>query len=431
MQISVLGTSVHTAEVSRRERLALDPRAVLRLLEAIRRETLAAEAVVVSTCNRTEIITVAADSRQERRLLEHLAEVCGGPVQEAMLYRRRGLEAVTHVFRVAAALDSQVVGEHEILGQLKDAYRLAVEAGTAGFLLHKLMHRAFRVGKRVQSETALGQGRASLPQAAAEAAATLCGGLSGRSVLLVGAGKAGELAAGALLRGGVARLTVANRTPARAEALAEKLRRTRPGQAAEIRTTGLDQVASLAGQVDLVVCSTGGGEYLLTRENAGELLHRSGRGVVLIDLAVPRDIEPALAELPNVRLVNLDDLQGQADSAVARRQGAIPAAEAIVREEAEAFWGWLDTLQVAPVIRRLQQRLAELQRSEIDRYCRKHPSADRRKMELFARGMVRKALHGPITFLKKLAAEESPGADLASLDLLRRMFDLQDDEPRA
>lgn len=430
MQISVIGASFHTADVGRRERLALDAEGVLGVLAAIRDEGVLAEAVVLSTCNRTEIIAVAPDDLQEGHVLEHLARVCGigGAVAEEMLYRHRGLAAVTHVFRVAASLDSQVVGEHEILGQLRQAYRLAVEAGTAGFLLHKLMHRAFRVGKRVQSETHLGQGRASIPQVAAAWAAERAGSLAGKQVMLVGAGKAGRLAAAALLRGGATQLIVANRTLARARELAEALR-AGSGRGVEIRAVGLEEVGELIGQAEVVVSATGAGESVLSRANVGEALERGGREVLMIDLAVPRDIEPALAELPGVRLVNIDDLRGQADEALGRRREAIPAAEGIVREEAAAFCGWLDSLQVAPVIRRLQERLAELQRAEIDRYCRKHPSADRRRLELFARGMVRKALHGPITYLKKLAAQDAPGAELASLDLLRRMFDLED-EPR-
>lgn len=430
MRISVIGTSFYTAQVARRERLALDADAVLRLLGAIRREAIFPEAVVVSTCNRTEVITAAADTRQEPHLLEHLGELCGGPVEESILYRHRGPAAVMHVFRVAAALDSQVVGEHEILGQLKDAYRLAVEAGTAGFLLHKLMHRAFRVGKRVQNETPLGQGRAGLPQAAASLAGTLCGGLAGRKVLLLGAGKAGELAAAALLRDGATHLTVANRTPARAAVLAEALRR-RGGPAVQVRTIGLEEVPSVVGEADVVLSSTGAGRRVLTRENVGAVLRHSGRAVALIDLGVPRDIDPALGELPHVRLVNLDDLQGQADAALGRRKVAIPAAQAIVRDEAEAFCRWLDSLQAAPIIKRLRDWLSNLQRAEIDRLCREHPSLDRRRLDRFARGLVRKVLHGPITYLKRLATEPSAGADLASLDLLRRMFDLQDDKPRS
>jgi glutamyl-tRNA reductase len=430
MQISVIGASFHTAPVARRERLALDRHGVRRLLEAIGREAIVPEAVVVSTCNRTEVITAAADTRQEPHLLEHLAEVAGGPVEESILYRHRGVAAVTHVFRVAAALDSQVVGEHEILGQLKDAYRLAVQAHTAGFLLHKLMHRAFRVGKRVQSETHLRRGRASLPQLAADLAAARCGGLAGRTVLLLGAGQAGRLAAAALLRDGATRLIVANRTPARAEALAAALRRRR-GTSVEVLTIGPEELPARLGEADVVLSSIGAGRCALTHQNVGAALRQIARPVTLIDLAMPRDIDPALAQLPNVRLVNLDDLQGQADTALGRRKGAIPAAEAIVREEAEAFCRWLDSLQAAPIIRRLQDWLSDLQRTEIDRLCREHPSLDRRRLDLFARGLVRKVLHGPIDYLKRLAAEPASGSELASLDLLRRMFDLKDDPPRA
>jgi len=369
MQISILGANFRTADVSRRERLALDADQTRRLLAAIRRQDTFPEAVVLSTCNRTEVYYAAPDADGEERFVEQWAALKGAAVPEdlpagrqgSFFYRHRGPAAVEHLFRVAAALDSQVVGEHEILGQLKDAYRLAVEAGTAGFLLHKLMHRAFRVGKRVQTETALGQGNASIPQVAARLAESIYGDLAGLTVMLVGAGKAAELAAAALLRSGADRLIVANRTLARAAKLAEQLaagqkncslrRHASDGPGVQVCAIGLEDVPARIGQADLVVSSTAAGEAVLTAENVGKVFQRhrrtgqAGRKILLIDLAVPRDIDPRLAELPGVRLVNIDDLQDRAAENVARRRLAVPAAEAIVREEAAGFLRWLDSLR--------------------------------------------------------------------------------------
>jgi glutamyl-tRNA reductase len=445
MQIAVLGASFHTAEVDRRERLALDAEQTLRVLAAIRHEAIFQEAVVLSTCNRTEVCYVAPDAGQEGHFLEHLAEVTGAAAaDESIFYRHCGPAAVTHVFRVAAALDSQVVGEHEILGQLKDAYRLAVEAHTAGFLLHKLMHRAFRVGKRVQSETNLGRGNASIPQVAVALAESLHGSLDGLTVMLVGAGKAAELAAAALLRNGATRLIVANRTPARAAELAKRLTRNQEtcslrkavseNSQVQVRAVGLEDIPSHIGQVELVISSTAAGQAVLTMENVGKILRRGGGGhgqglakkVLMIDLAVPRNIDPHLAELAGVQVVNIDDLRDRTNGTIARRRLEIPVAETIVAEEAQRFSRWLDSLQAAPIIKRLQEQIAALRQAQIDRYCGKHPSTDRRELETFARSLTRQALHNPLTFLKKLSAERPLSADLSSLDLVRRMFDLED-----
>jgi len=375
MQISILGANFRTADVSRRERLALDADQTRRLLAAIRQQDTFPEAVVLSTCNRTEVYYAAPDADGEERFVEQWAAMKGAAAtedllagrQDSIFYRHRGPAAVEHLFRVAAALDSQVVGEHEILGQLKDAYRLAVQAGTAGFLLHKLMHRAFRVGKRVQTETALGQGNASIPQLAARLAESIYGDLAGLTVMLVGAGKAAELAAAALLRSGADRLIVANRTLARAAKLAEQLaagqkncslrKHASDGPGVQARAIGLEDVPAHIGQADLVVSSTAAGEAVLTAENVGKVFQRhrrtgqAGRKILLIDLAVPRDIDPRLAELPGVRLVNIDDLKDRAAENVARRRLAVPAAEAIVREEAAGFLRWLEAMRTAATLK--------------------------------------------------------------------------------
>jgi len=459
MEISLIGMSFRTAEVSRRELLALDGEQTLRLLKAVRAERIFPEAVIVSTCNRTECYCVGeASLAQRRHLLEHLAEIKGCPAaaNPSQLRRRRGEQAVRHLFRVAAALDSQVVGEHEILGQLKEAYRLAVEAGTAKFVMHRLMHTAFRTGKRVQSETNLGQGTASIPQVAVELAKRNLPSLDGITVMLIGAGRTAELAAQALLRNGAKTLIVANRTLSRAASLAESLlagrldklaRATRspaasPGRHGRacslrqragaagigVRAVSLRQVPALLAQVDLVISSTSSPQPVLTGANVASALRRRSRAVLMIDLAVPRDIDPHLAELPNVRLWNLDDLRSRAAEGLAARRLEVPAAEAIVEQETREFCRWLEALRVAPIIKLLHRRVGALQQAEVQRHSGKFAPADRQQLELFARSLCKKVLHGPLTYLKDLAAGESGATGLASLETVRRMFGLGDGE---
>ena len=470
VELSVIGTSHKTAPVEVRERLALSPGQVAAVLAAMHAEKTFDETLILSTCNRTEMYVVPRTGADPLAcLLDHAARAKGAPPDAGagIFYRLDDAEAVGHLFRVAASLDSQIVGEHEILGQVKDAYRLAIEARTAGFLLNKLLHAAFRVGKRVRTETDLGRGSAGVPQAAVELARHIFSDLAGKTVLLVGAGQTAEAAARALLGCGAGRLIVANRTRQRAEHLAADLARgplgtceiEDDGQAATCpevvaraaEETGgeanapqalvhqpaaeaiaLDGLAEAVARADLVVSSTGSEEPVLTHDALAETLRRRDTPLLIIDIAVPRDVEARLGELQNVYLYNIDDLDRLVERNLARRRQEVPKAEAIVAHEVEAFGRWLASRQVAPTIRLLQEHLAAVRQAQIERYGKRFCDADRGQLEPFTRSMMGQVLHQPLSLLKELAADASPGERLATVDLVRRLFGLDaldDDEP--
>ena len=449
-EIWVIGVNFRTAPVELREQLHLARQQVLEILRTIRAEGLLEEALLLSTCNRTELVAVGQDvPARLPHLLAHLAAIKGlaAPPGDAIFYRLAGRQAAEHVLRVAAALDSQIVGEHEILGQVKQAYALACEARTAGFLLHKLMHWAMRAGKRVMSETALGVGAASTSAAAVDLARRVFSSLADKTVLLVGAGQMAELAARALIGAGVTSVIVANRTPARAVQLAERLQ-DQPlvpevvdgavGLAAEspdapgagprvtVRAVGLEDLPRVIAQADLVISSTGSGEPVLTQRNVGPALGRSTRPVLLVDIAVPRDIEPELGELPNVFLYNIDGLDAIIQANIQRRQAEVPRAEAILADELERFMQWREALGVVPTIKLLQERVAGIQQAQIERYARNFPAAQRQQLEEFTRALCAKILHDPLAFLRELS--RAPDGDPAAIDTLRRMFRLEASE---
>ncbi|MEA3367952.1 MAG: glutamyl-tRNA reductase, partial [Planctomycetota bacterium] len=348
-ELVVIGASHHTAPVAVREALALAPDQALALLRRVHADRAYDEALVLSTCNRTEFYVVPRRDGPEDTRADLLARIGRArdvppPAPDpAILHRRDDTEAVRHLFRVAASLESQIVGESEILGQVKDAYRLAVEARTTGFLLNRLLHRALRVGKRVRTETALEQGSAGVPQAAVELAEHIFAGLEAKTVLLVGAGQTAEAAARALLARGAGRLIVANRTLQRAQQLALALGDVRapegPRPAAE--AVDLDALPEAVAQADLVITSTGATEPVLTHAALAPALGRRTEPVMIVDIAVPRDVDPRLGRLESVYLYDLDDLDRLVERNLERRRAEIPRAEAIVDDEVDQFERWL------------------------------------------------------------------------------------------
>ena len=444
--LSVIGANHRTAPVEVRERLALPGDLVRRLLQLMRADPAVEEAMVLATCNRTELYGVA---RKDHDLLgpflDGVARLKESPpvTDTGIFYRKEGLEAVRHLLRVAASLDSQIVGEHQILGQVKDAYRQAVEARTTGFLLNKLLHRAFRVGKRVQTETDLGRGSAGIAQAAVELAGHLFEHLAGKTVLLVGAGRNAECAARAILRAGAMHLIVANRTVERAQQLAAALLRTpdkketacrqaeeKPvkgdGDPPTTEAVGLEDLEGVLGRSDLVITSTGSAEAVLTYEGLADGLRRRRRPLFIVDIAMPRDVDARLGTLANVYLYNLDDLDRLVERNLERRRREIPRAEAIVESEVEAFGRWLASLGSAPTIRLLQEYLDLLREAQIERYGRKFAATDREPLERFAESLCNQILHKPLKFLKLLAENGPTGEQLKAAELVRRMFGLKE-----
>jgi len=471
--LSVIGVSHRTAPVEVRERLALPGADVGRMLRAMHAEPDLEEALLLATCNRTELYSVP---RRGRDPLGHFLDQWGRlrgarpAVNPAVFYRYDGLEAARHLFRVAASLDSQIVGEHQILGQVKEAYRAAVEARTAGFLLNRVLHWSFRVGKRVRAETQLGRGSSGVAQAAVELARQIFSSLAGKTVLLVGAGANAECAARAILRAGAARLMVANRTLYRAQQLVWDLVHkpaAKPGAGDEecdlgeegegpvrcpaFRTSGavavdgsaatdagaagpateaigLEDIPAAMARADLVVSSTDAPEPVLTLDGLAAVLGRRRQPVFIVDIAVPRDVDERLGRLENVFLYNMDDLDRLVSQSLERRRREIPRAEAIVEEEVARFERWLSSLGVAPTIRLLTERLAGLEQAHVARYGRKFTAADREQLDQFTRTLGNQFLHKPVEFLRSLSDGGETSEGLAAVELVRRLFGLDETE---
>jgi len=461
MNITVIGISHRTAPVEAREALALPGDLAERLLRALHADDAFAESLVLDTCNRTEVYVVPAGGGDPReRLLGHIAELksVAALTDTSALYTHQGQTAAEHLFRVAAGLDSQIVGEHQILGQVRSAYRLACEAGASGFFLNKLLHWTFRVGKRVQTETDLGQGSTGVAQAAVELAGQVFSSLAGKSVMLVGAGETGALAAKALVRCGVGRIIVANRSLDRARQVAGGLGELRPediaaldlddatfrcpalrqmsadlaelsgqgpsGQSLETQVIELDQIPAAIGEVDLVISATGAPDLVLTGPALTEAVAKNGRPLFIVDIAVPRDVDPELARLSNVFLYNIDDLDRVVANNVAARRLEIPRAETIVADELATFTAWFDSLQVTPTIQLLQQHIGQLRQAELKRYGGQFNHADRDQLDQFTRSLLNKVLHQPIAFLRELSDETPFGDRLAAVEMIRKLFDL-------
>lgn len=450
MDIAVVGTNFRTAPIEQREKFALSGDLASRLLRTIRSEHIFAEAILLDTCNRTECYLVPSGDQDPRAAMTALIARMKGmelTAEPSEFYHHSGPEAVKHLFRVSAAMDSQIVGEHQILGQVKKAYRLATAEKTSRFLLNKLMHGAFKTAKRVQAETDLGRGSISVAKTAVDMAGQIFTHLSGKTALIVGAGTTAQTVARTLVASGVHNIIVANRTLARAEQLAETLTAAPvtdkddlgrceesyadpepvtqpPSVAPNIRSIELHRIPEVIGEVDLAICSTGSDEPVLTRDMLADRLRRRREPLFIVDIAVPRDVEPELGRLSNVFLYNMDDLDRVVSDNIERRRLEIPRAEAIVDYEVQQFCKWHNSLQVTETITQLRQHFERLQEVQIGRYGKQFDRDNRQQLDIFTKDMCKKMLHRPTAYLRKLAQEADASDRLMAVDTLRRMFDL-------
>jgi glutamyl-tRNA reductase len=397
MKLLLVGTSHRLAPVEVRERVALDPDGEAALA---RRLGEGGEAVCLSTCNRTELYLAASDTDAVgERATGELAELGGVPRSELepYLYRLEQDAAAAHLFRVAAGLDSLVPGEGEIQGQVRSAYG----RGAVGPLLDRLFRQALHTGKRVRTETAISESPASVASAAAALAAQVFGDLAGRRILVIGAGKVGELAARNLVKRGAELSFVANRTVDRASSLAERF----GGSALP-----LDRVESELAQADIVVSSTSAREQILAREQVERVLPaRRGRPLLLVDLAVPRDLDPAIKEVHGCFLYDIDDLQGVVEETLSGRRGEATKAEAIVAAEGERFREWLASLEAVPAITSLRERAEAIRRGELAKASPRLAGLsdrERHAVESLTNQIVNKLLHQPIMRLKEVGLED-------------------------
>jgi glutamyl-tRNA reductase len=407
MSVVLVGISHHQAPVELRERAALDLDRARELAQTLAGES--GEAVCLSTCNRTELYLAeespeAAERKAEAALLALEEEL--GPA----LYRLRDEAAALHLFRVAAGLDSMVPGEGEILGQVRDAR----EVGATGPILDRLFRDALHAGKKARTETAIGESPASVSSAAGALAEQVFGELDGRAVLVIGAGETGELAVKSLIARGATIAFVANRTLERAE----ELTRAYGGE-----PLALDDVAQKLQYVDVVVSSTAAPGSTLTRDAVAGTLHaRRGRALFLIDLAVPRDLDPTIHELDGCYLYDIDDLETVVAETLAGRRREAERAEAIVAGEADRFRDWQASLEVVPAITSLRARAEEIRAAELERA--KLSGAERRAAESVTAAVLNKLLHLP-TIRMKQAAAAADGVIYA--DAVCHLFGLEDE----
>ena len=407
MSVVLVGISHHQAPVELRERAALDLERARELAHTLAGES--GEAVCLSTCNRTELYLAEESGDQAERKAEAALLALEEELGPA-LYRLRDEAAALHLFRVAAGLDSMVPGEGEILGQVRSAHG----AGAAGPILDRLFRDALHAGKKARTETAIGESPASVSSAAAALAEQVFGDLTGRAVLVVGAGNAGELAIKSLVARGATIAFVANRTAERAQELTQRFGG---------RALALDDVAESLEHIDVVLSSTSAQGWMLTRAEVEQSLHaRKGRPLFLIDLAVPRDLDPAIHELEDCYLYDIDDLEAVVAETLAGRRREGKRAEAIVAAEADRFRDWTASLDVVPAIASLRARAEEIREAELERA--KLSGAERRAAESVTAAVLNKLLHLP-TIRMKQAAAAADGVIYA--DAVRHLFGLEDE----
>ena len=421
MKLWVTGLNHRSAPVEVRERLAFGESAISDALTGLSERPGVKEGLILSTCNRVEVAVAVSDESDARFSVEtFLAERQGLALSwlQPYLYGFEGKEAVRHLFRVAASLDSMVIGEPQILGQLKAAYAVAKSGGFLSGYLDTVLTRAFSVAKRVRTETDIGASAVSISYAAVELAKEIFGSLRHQKVMLIGAGKMSELAARHLVRSGVSQVLVANRTQARAQELAEMV---------QGRTVPYESFRSYLKEADIVITSSGSPEYLLHKDEMKTVIEaRRNRPMFLIDIAVPRNVAPDVNTLDNVFLFDIDDLQRVVETNVKGRLNEAEEADRIITEEVDRLEVSLKTRQVGPVIAGLQEQLEQIRQAEVDRMRGKlGPLSAQQELALesLTRGIINKIAHGPISELRSHAANPT---GVPVVDLIRRVFRLRE-----
>jgi glutamyl-tRNA reductase len=393
----VLGANHLTASVALRDRLMFSEEELPHFCRAVLKLPGMREVVVLSTCNRSEIYGISSQPSVSRQLIENLwgagKNVSEDEIRNHGYFLAQG-EAVRHLFRVIGSLDSMVLGEMQIFGQIKEAYRVAVEQRCVDFYLNHLFQAGIRVGKRIRSETTIHEGAVSISYAAVELAKKVLGELKGKTVGVVGAGEMGELAAQHLQKAGAVKFVFFNRTLASAEKLAA-------GFGGELcRLSDLDKRLA---QCDIVVSATGAPDIVITKAQVQEAArHRGGRPIFLIDIAAPRDIDPAAGEVSNAYLFTIDDLKNVVNENVALRKESSRQALAIIDEESSKVEDWFQGLDIVPTIRNLRDKYNVIAEREIEKWAAGQPEETRRQLEALGRSLLNKFLHHPTTRLKLL-----------------------------
>ncbi len=419
MHIVIVGLSHKTAPVEIREKLAFAPTAMERPLRKLLELPPIAEGLIVSTCNRVELCAASKEPEAAmaamRRFLADYHEISLDEISDH-LYDYQGEDAIRHLFRVASSLDSMVLGEPQILGQIKTAYGYASEYKTAGLILNRFLHKAFSVAKRVRTETAIASNAVSVSFAAVELARKIFDQLDNKAVMIIGAGEMCELAARHFVTNGVSKVLVTNRTFERAEKLAAEF---------QGKAVPFEYFVEHLAETDIVLTSTGAPNFILGQRQMEEVLkRRKNRPMFLIDIAVPRDIDPKVNDLDNAYLYDVDDLQGVVQANLKERKKEASKAEAIVEQEIGQFHQWLANLEVKPTIIALRRKLEEIRQQEVEKTfgnLKDLSDKERKSIEAMANAIINKILHQPTAILKQ-SQNDTSGEDY--VDAIRTLFDL-------
>lgn len=421
MNIVTVGLNHKSAPVEVRERLSFPSENLGPALTALTHKYGLNEGVILSTCNRVEVTAVTDDvDKGVRQIKRFLSDTCSIPLEELdeHLYTHTLEGAVKHLFRVAASLDSLVMGEPQILGQVKDGFGYAVEHNTAGVVINKLYHKAFQVAKRIRTETKIGSSAVSISFTAVELARKIFGDLSGKSCMLIGAGEMGELAAKHLSNCGVRSILLANRTFEKAVEMAKGF----DGTAIMFR-----EFPHYLKSVDIVIASTGSPTFIIKPEHVTDVMpDRKNRPMFFIDISVPRNIDPLVNEIDNAYVYDVDDLQQVVAANMKERAKEAEEAESIIVSEIGSFYQWVKSLDVVPTIIELRRSFEEIRRAEVERCLSALGDVSKKEkkaIEQMSSSIVNKILHNPVTHLKKEA--NSVEGDFY-INATRRLFDLED-----
>jgi glutamyl-tRNA reductase len=422
VHLIVVGLNYRTAPVEVRERFALSERELPLALQALKQTTGILEGVIVATCNRTELYAVV--DRQQlcghyiRAFMEQWFKISRKEFN-AHLYMYEDDRVVEHLFRVTTGLDSMIIGETQILGQVRDAFLISQEQKATGTLFNRLFKQAVTVAKRAHSETSIGENAVSVSYAAVELGKRIFGRFDDKKIMIVGAGKMSELTAQHLHSNGAKEVFVVNRTLEKAQELAVKFL----GSA-----MALDEAIDRLKDTDIVISSTGAEKFVLTRKHIeAAMAGRKKKPLFLIDIAVPRDIEPSCSDIPNVFLYDIDDLEGIVETNLAKRRKEAAIIEDMIADEQEAYRQWYATLGVSPVIRALQEKAAAIQETTLDSLLRKLPELDDRQIKVIrklTKSIVNQVIHDPILRIKELAADKRSDE---ALKLFVQLFALENE----
>ncbi|MBW2610355.1 MAG: glutamyl-tRNA reductase [Deltaproteobacteria bacterium] len=423
IKIVSIGMNHESASLELRECMAKDPGNTDRALSSMRESEFIREGLFLSTCNRVEALFITEDPENAKRSVISMMSRLGEIPEDSFtssLYDFKDMDAVRHIFRVASSLDSMVVGEPQILGQIKDAYhQAAVEQKTSGVILNRLMHKAFHVAKRVKTETSVSEAAVSISYAAVELAKKIFYDLSGRKILLIGAGEMAELAARHLMTNGVDTLVVTNRNFERAVQVAGTFKG---------KPVFFEEIVSYLVDVDIVITSTASSEYVITQDQAkNSMKKRRGRPLFFIDIAVPRDVEPSVNDLGNAYLYDIDDLKGVIETNTEQRKQEAVKAERIVTEEVIKFEKWMKTLEVVPTIISLKEKVETIRKAEIARSIsglNGLTPSQIKNIEKLTASLTDKIINDPILALKRIAQRSSRDTYLG---MTRKLFNLDKD----